>query len=107
MSKYMRLFVMFDLPVQTPVERRLASQFRQFLLKDGYYMMQFSIYVRICNSHEAVEKHRIRLVQNLPHTGSVRVLVITERQFAMMEVLCGEKLTDIDTKYGDDTLTIL
>ena len=98
---------MFDLPVQSPVERRLASQFRQFLLKDGYYMMQFSIYVRICNSYEAVEKHRIRLVQNLPHTGSVRVLVITERQFAMMEVLCGEMLADVDTKYGDDTLTIL
>lgn len=49
MSKYMRLIVMFDLPTGTVGERRAANQFRHFLLHDGYYMMQFSIYVRLCN----------------------------------------------------------
>ncbi len=98
---------MFDLPVQTHEERKLATQFRQFLLKDGYYMMQFSVYVRICNSYEAIEKHRMRLLQTLPNTGSVRILTVTERQFAMMEILCGQKIPEIDTKYTDDTVTVL
>ena len=49
----MRLIVMFDLPVMTKAERRAATQFRNFLLNDGYYMMQFSIYIRLCNGIEA------------------------------------------------------
>jgi len=60
MSKYMRLIVMFDLPTGTAGERRAANQFRHFLLHDGYYMMQFSIYVRLCNGQEAAAKHRSR-----------------------------------------------
>lgn len=59
MSKYMRLIVMFDLPTGTAGERRAANQFRHFLLHDGYYMMQFSIYVRLCNGQEAATKHRV------------------------------------------------
>ena len=39
----MRLLVMFDLPVTEKEERKAAARFRNFLLKDGYYMMQFSV----------------------------------------------------------------
>ena len=81
MSKYMRLIVMFDLPTGTAGERRAANQFRHFLLHDGYYMMQFSIYVRLCNGQEAATKHRGRLLRELPEEGSVRTLLVTERQF--------------------------
>ena len=42
MSKFMRMIVFFDLPVQTKTERRHATAFRNFLLKDGYHMLQFS-----------------------------------------------------------------
>lgn len=41
----MRLFVMFDLPTNTAAERKAAGKFRNFLLKDGFYMMQYSIYI--------------------------------------------------------------
>ena len=34
MHKYMRILVFFDSPVKTKKERRVATQFRNFLIKD-------------------------------------------------------------------------
>ena len=55
MSKYMRMLVFFDLPVTKKEERKAAARFRSFLLKEGYYMVQFSVYSRVCNGNDAVE----------------------------------------------------
>ena len=38
--KFMRLIVMFDLPVKTKKQSKEATAFRNFLLKDGFYMVQ-------------------------------------------------------------------
>jgi len=84
--------VLFDLPVVEVKARKEASQFRQALIKDGYSMMQYSVYTRICSSVEAVDKHIRRLHTYLPTDGSVRALVVTEKQFEKMHVLLG-KLT--------------
>lgn len=51
----MRILVLFDIPVKTKYQRHVASRFRHFLLKDGYYMLQYSVYARICNGPDAVE----------------------------------------------------
>ena len=90
MSKFMRMLVFFDLPVTTAAERKAATKFRNFLLKDGYYMVQFSVYSRVCNGTEAVEKHSKRLKASLPKCGSVRLLTITEKQYQNMLILLGE-----------------
>ena len=87
----MRLLVFFDLPVVTKDERRRANQFRRFLKGDGYDMIQFSVYGRVINGADAVEKHLKRLVANLPPEGSVRAMQLTEKQFAGMWVLVGER----------------
>ena len=55
------MIVFFDLPVVTARERKAATKFRNFLLKDGYHMIQFSVYSRICNGMDSVEKHEARL----------------------------------------------
>lgn len=102
----MRLIVMFDLPVRTKEERREAAKFRQFLLKDGYYMMQFSVYVRLCRGIEGAQKHRTRMLRALPKAGSIRTLVITERQFERMEILCGEKIPDLDENKKNHTTVV-
>lgn len=91
MHKYMRILVFFDLPVKTKRERRVATQFRNFLIKDGYYMIQFSVYARVCNGNDMVELHKQRLKQIIPKEGSIRVLVITERQYEKVEILLGKK----------------
>lgn len=85
----MRLLVFFDLPVATKAERRAYSIFRRFLINDGYDMIQFSIYGRILNGSDALEKHYKRLIDNLPPEGSVRCLSVTEKQFASMKLLVG------------------
>lgn len=85
----MRLIVMFDLPVQTKVERKAATDFRKFLENDGYTRMQFSVYSRIVNGIDGIEKHRKRLNLALPDHGNIRLLTITERQYAKMVFLVG------------------
>jgi CRISPR-associated protein Cas2 len=80
------MLVFFDLPVVTKAEKRAYTVFRRFLLNDGYDMIQFSVYGRILNGSDAVDKHMKRLVSNLPPAGSVRVLTVTEKQFASMKL---------------------
>ena len=46
----MRLLVFFDLPVVKREDRKEYQVFRRFLLNDGYTMIQYSVYSRICNS---------------------------------------------------------
>lgn len=85
----MRMMVLFDLPVVSKADRRAYTVFRRFLLNDGYDMLQFSVYGRILNGRDAEVKHYQRLVNNLPPTGSVRVLTVTEKQYASMKILVG------------------
>ncbi|SFI85095.1 CRISPR-associated endonuclease Cas2 [Nitrosomonas sp. Nm34] len=88
----MRLLVFFDLPVVTKAERHAYTVFRRFLLNDGYDMIQFSVYGRMLNGNDALEKHMKRLIDNLPPDGSVRCLSVTEKQFANMKLLVGMPL---------------
>lgn len=103
----MRLFVMFDLPTNTAEERKNATKFRKFLLNDGYYMMQYSIYVRVCNGWEAAKTHEARVQKALPPSGSVRILRITENQFQSMKIMCGKPIPDFDEKIEKNTVVSL
>ena len=87
----MRLLVFFDLPVVDPIDRRNYTVFRKFLLRDGYDMVQFSVYSRISNTQESVEKHVARLKANLPPAGSVRCMQVTEKQYAAILILVGTR----------------
>ncbi len=89
MNKFMRMLVFFDLPVMTKQQRRMATSFRNFLIRDGYFMMQYSVYARVCNGTDEVKKHRRRLHHVLPDNGAIRLLVITEKQFETIEILLG------------------
>lgn len=93
MYKFMRVVVLFDLPTNTKVERRAATQFRKALLDDGFDMLQYSVYTRLCPNRESAEKHMLRTKRNAPDSGSVRVLYLTEHQFTTMHVIVGEKST--------------
>ncbi len=87
----MYLFVMFDLPVGKKSERKAAGQFRNFLKRDGYDMLQFSIYTRICRGQDAVDKHINRLKKMVPSHGGIRALQITDKQYARMLILVGKR----------------
>jgi CRISPR-associated protein Cas2 len=89
-TRYMWLFVFFDLPVKTKDERGRANKFRRFLLQDGYLMMQLSVYARICNGRERLDKHVKRLEGNIPPAGSVRYFELTDKQYGRMKLLVGK-----------------
>lgn len=90
-DRFMWIFVFFDLPVGTKQERQTATRFRNRLLKDGYMMIQFSVYARICNGQDRVDKHMQRLNAQIPSKGSVRVIQITDKQYERMKILVGTK----------------
>ena len=85
----MRIIVFFDLPVLTVEERKTANRFRLDLKKDGYQMLQLSVYSRIVRGRDALAKHERRLMQMLPPAGNVRCLEVTEKQYASMRLLVG------------------
>lgn len=95
---------MFDLPVVTEKERKIATKFRNFLLDDGYIMMQFSVYSRICKNNDDLNKHINKLKINAPKNGNIRLLQITENQYNNMIMFCGEKR--VEEEISTDNLLI-
>lgn len=107
MAKYrfMRIIVIFDLPTGTGEERKAAANFRKSLIKDGFFMLQYSIYVRLCNGHNDVKKHMSRVSRNLPEKGSVRALVLTEQQYSEIKILLGVP-TEIEKAHKNDQIIV-
>ena len=86
----MWVLAMFDLPVDTKEARRAYALFRKSLVKDGFTMMQYSVYVRHCASEENGDVHEKRVSAALPDDGEVRVLRITDNQYERMRVFLGK-----------------
>ncbi len=86
----MWMVVMFDLPMETSEERRRYAQFRKVLLRDGFTMLQLSVYGRHCPSEENADVHEKRVVWALPPKGNVRIIKVTEKQFARMKTFYGK-----------------
>ncbi len=89
----MWLFALFDLPTVSKEERKRYTQFRKVLLRDGFLMMQYSVYARYCASEEVCDTHRKRIRKAIPPAGQVRLLAVTDRQFGKMDVFHGKKRT--------------
>lgn len=89
--KIMWLCVMFDLPVLTARQRKAAASFRKDLLKDGFTMFQYSVYIRHCASKENAEVHIARVKAIIPEEGTVSVLGVMDKQYENMKTFYGAK----------------
>lgn len=87
----MRIIVFFDLPVTTAQLRKEANFFRRYLISEGFEMLQFSVYSRVTRNYDDSKKYVSRIKRNTPEKGSVRVLTVTEKQYASMYIFSGEK----------------
>ncbi len=87
----MWIVAMFDLPVDTKAARKAYTDFRKGLLKDGFAMMQFSVYIRHCASEENATVHFERVKRILPDDGEVRLLAVTDKQFGRMQAYWGKR----------------
>jgi len=92
--RIMWVLVFFDLPTETKKERKIYADFRKKLLKDGFSMFQFSIYLRHCASMENAAVHIKRVKKSLPEKGNVGIMTITDKQFGMMEIYHGQKAAE-------------
>ena len=91
----MRILVMVDLPVTTAAERRAYTLFRKYLLKNGFLMLQESVYCKIAQNPVAADSVIDALRKNKPPTGLVQLLRVTEKQYAKMEYIAGESQLDV------------
>jgi len=87
------VLVFFDLPTETKKQRKIYAIFRKNILKDGFQMFQFSIYMRHCSSRENADVHVKRVKKILPEKGHIGIMCITDKQFGMMEIFYGHSLT--------------
>lgn len=93
--RIMWVLVFFDLPTETKKDRKAHALFRKSLIKDGFNMFQFSIYLRHCASRENADVHIKRVKSFLPVKGQIGILCITDKQFGSMELFIGKKEEEI------------
>lgn len=103
--RFMRILVMFDLPVATSAERREYVKFRKYLIKSGFLMMQESIYCKLSPNSTLADAAIENIRKNKPENGLVQILKVTEKQYAKMEYIVGAGQTEVLS--SDDRLVIL
>ena len=86
----------FDLPTDTKEARKDYARFRKYLLKNGFSMMQYSIYMRHHASGENAVVHGKRIKNALPLDGEVRILQITDKQFGKIQVFYGKRAKPVE-----------
>nr|MBQ2233794.1 CRISPR-associated endonuclease Cas2 [Treponema sp.] len=99
----MWMMVLFDLPVIEKKERKEATVFRNFLLDNGFSMVQYSIYIKLFSGKDACEKYYKLIKNNLPEMGKVDILTITDKQYGnIISYSAGKKIE----KKQPDQLTL-
>lgn len=101
----MRMIVFFDLPTETAEDRRNYRKFRNGLVKNGFIMMQESVYCKLLMNNTADQYVREAVKKMKPPKGIVQLLTITEKQFSGIEYLTGEFHSDIIS--SDERMVIL
>ncbi len=91
----MRCMVFFDLPVETGEDRRNYRLFRKLLVKNGFIMLQKSVYCKMMTSPSVENSIKSLIEKNKPPKGLVQLLTITEKQFSKMEYVVGQYENDI------------
>ncbi len=81
-----------------------SKSFRRYLLKNGFLMLQESVYCKLALNGTAVKTiadgHK-----NKPEEGLIQMINSTEKQYAKMDIIIGEVKSEVlDT---DERLVIL
>lgn len=103
--RYMRVIVMFDLPVTSSEDLKEYTRFRKYLVKNGFLMMQESIYCKLALNTTVSDAIIKNIKKNKPKKGLVQILTLTEKQFSKMELIVGDYSSEVlDT---DERIVIL
>lgn len=94
--RIMWVFVFFDLPTELPKHKKAYVQFRNGLIKDGFSMMQYSVYIRHCASRESMATHIRRVESILPKEGKISVMEVTDKQYGRIRNYWGKAEVEED-----------
>ena len=101
----MRVLVFFDLPTETQENRREYRKFHRMLIKNGFLMMQESVYCRMLLTPSAGRAILDIIRKNRPTSGIVQLMTVTDKQFAGMEYITGKHHSEVIE--SDERLIIL
>lgn len=101
----MKIMVLFDLPVGSSAEIRAYTQFRKYLIKSGFMMLQESVYSKLALNQTACKSVIDNIKKNKPNQGLVQILAITEIQYSKMEIVVGE--VESNVLCTDERLVVL
>lgn len=90
-ERFMRIVLFFDLPIETSSQRKAYSKFRKNLIKEGFIMLQKSVYTKLAINRQTMALEIERVKSFLPKEGLVQILTVTEKQFARITTLVGEQ----------------
>ena len=93
--RFMRVMVFFDLPTITQEEKRDYRSFRKLLIKNGFIMLQESVYCKMITSPSVENSIKNLIHKNKPAKGLIQMLTITEKQFVKMDYVVGEHTGDV------------
>ena len=104
-SRFMRVLVLFDMPVSSSAERKAYTHFRKFLIRNGFVMMQESVYSKIVPNVSVAKAVMNKVRREGTGKGLIQMMMITEKQYAQIELVAGEKQEEIVE--SDERLLIL
>lgn len=91
----MRILLFFDLPMLTSKEQKAYRTFIKIIKKEGFYMLQESVYIKLAINQQVVDSVKNKIKKSLPDNGSIMLLSITEKQFSSIDFMLGENKTDV------------
>ena len=103
--RFMRILLFFDLPIETAADRRNYRSFRKLLIKNGFIMLQKSVYCKLMTTPSVEFSVKKLIRENRPPDGIVQILTVTEKQFSKMEFIVGKSTSDVID--SEDRLIIL
>ena len=104
--KQMRVLLCFDLPMEEKDEKREYVQFRKHIIKNGYIMIQYSLYMKYINTQSKFEQEYKRILKIVPKGGNVRMFYLTEKQYSEMKYLSGSRTTNEKYNNGERYIKI-
>jgi len=94
----MWIIVMYDLPTETAEQRKDAATFRKKIMKQGFSMFQFSVYIKYETSMEEVEVTKNKIYKIQPPAGKLGIFVFTDKQFGKTEIIYCQKKQKVPKK---------
>ena len=95
--RFMRVILFFDLPTTTAKHIKAYNRFLKHIKREGFVMMQESVYVKLAITQAKADALINRVEKEMPKEGLIDVLIITEKQFAGIITLLGERETNVIT----------